>query len=260
MQYLIYLFYLYFFLIAFLYFYQDKLIFFPDTLKDSYAFLEFPDAEELYFYPEDGVRIHALHFKVPQSKGVILYFHGNARALDQWGYMAEKFTRLGYDVMMPDYRGFGKSQGPRNETNMINDAQFIYEELLDSYDEKEIVIYGRSMGSGVATALATLTNPKLLILETPYHSIYRMARESAMGYFPVSFILKYHFRSDLRLPNVHVPVYLFHGTMDELIPYQHAVDLQATNPASTLITIPKGLHNTLSDFEQFRMELKRILK
>ena len=102
---------IYLVIVILLFFIQKRFIFYPTILPDDYSFGEFENFEECYFEPKAGVKIHALYFKAANPKGVILYFHGNAGALDSWGHAAQTFVPLGYDVLMPDYRGYGKVRG-----------------------------------------------------------------------------------------------------------------------------------------------------
>jgi len=243
----------------FIYWYQENLIFYPDVLPPDYQFNHFKEVEEIYYQPDATTSLHALRFTVDNPKGVILYFHGNARALDSWGYVAEEYTRRGYEIIMPDYRGFGKSTGVRSEENMISDAKYIYDQIKKKYKETDIVLFGRSLGTGIACAVAVVTQPRLLILETPYYSMLRMASEQ-MRFLPTSWLLRFHFRTDLNLKKVTCPVYLFHGMEDELIPYQHALDLEREIPTVDLTTVPTASHNNLSDFVIFNEKLDEILK
>lgn len=252
--------FLYLVVCLYVYFRQESFIFYPDVLPTDYEFVHFGDhAAEVYYQPESDVKLHALKFSVPNSKGVILYFHGNARALDNWGYIGADLLPYGYDVVLPDYRGFGKSTGLFSEKNLLKDAQYIFDQLAKEYGSKNVVIYGRSLGSGIASSVAANSDPKLLILETPYYSMERMAGEQ-MRFLPTSILLKYKFRSDLFLPKVNCPIYTFHGTEDELIPYQHAVDLKALLPKIDFTTIPEASHNNLSQFTLFNDKIDEILR
>jgi len=244
----------------YVYFRQESFIFYPDILPEDYEFVHFGNAvEEIYYYPKAGVKLHALKFSVAEPKGVILYFHGNARALDNWGYIAADLLPYGYDVVIPDYRNYGKSAGLLSEQNLFSDARYIFDQLAKQYDADQIVIYGRSLGSGVASSVAAKTSPKLLILETPYYSIEKLAGEQ-MWFLPIRILLKYKFRSDLFLPKVTCPIYIFHGTEDELIPYQHAMDLKVLVPKIDFTTIPGASHNNLSQFELFNEKIGKVLR
>ncbi len=243
-----------------LFFLQEKFIFYPEKLDTSYPFDEFPDAEELFFEPTEGTKIHALHFKTQAPKSIVLYFHGNARALDDWGHRANHITKWGCDVFMADYRGFGKSKGKISEEAFHNDALFLYKYLTRNYNACDIILYGCSLGSGVATKLAGKVNAKLLILETPYMSLQAVA-QTKMPFLPVSYLLKYKFRNDLNIKKVNCPIHIFHGTDDELIPYSQAVSLAAlAGGANVLTTIPSGTHNNLSTFQSYHTKLGELLK
>ncbi len=250
---------LYLVVFFYVYFRQESFIFYPDVLPKDYQFVHFGDtAEEIYYQPEAGVTLHALKFSVANPKGVILYFHGNARAVDNWGYIATDLLPHGYDIIIPDYRNYGKSTGPLSEKNLFKDARYIFDQLAKEYGTDQVVLYGRSLGSGIASSVAADTSPKLLILETPYYSIERLAGES-MRFLPVGILLKYKFRSDLFLPKVTCPIYIFHGTEDELIPYQHAVDLKVLVPKIDFTTIPEASHNNLSQFDLFNEKIGEVL-
>ncbi|MEL6864891.1 MAG: alpha/beta hydrolase [Bacteroidota bacterium] len=243
-----------------LYFLQERLIFYPTKLSPNYVFSQFDQVEERFAEPQPGVALHALYFRQPKAKGVVLYLHGNAGALDTWGYNADHLRPHGYEVLMPDYRQYGKSSGPWSEQAFYDDALFWYRELQKEYEEKDIVLYGRSLGSGFACQLATIVQPKLLILETPYSSILDMARNQT-SIFPVQLLLKYHMRNDQNILNINCPVHLFHGTADELIPYAQALELSkiAKDP-KILTTIVGGGHNNLGDFRAFHQQLAKLLR
>jgi uncharacterized protein len=132
----------------------------------------FPGRFEEIALPSDDAVISALYFNADHPKGVVLYFHGNAGSLRSWGAVAASFVGRGYDVLMPDYRGYGKSSGwIASEQMLHDDAAVAYQYLLGRYPEDQIVVYGRSIGSGIATYLAKTHRPRMLILETPYFSL-----------------------------------------------------------------------------------------
>lgn len=242
-----------------LYLVQDRFIFYPTKLAQNYPFDEFPEAEERFFETEPGIQINALHFKVDNPKGTIYYLHGNARGLDSWGLEAANLTRFGYNLLMPDYRGYGKSSGKASEANMHKDCLFIYNQLKSEISESDIIVYGRSLGSGVATQLATKVNPAFLILETPLLSITTLAQKT-IKILPVALLLNTQFRNDKFIDKINCPVHMFHGTEDELIPYRDAVELAKIIPGKDhLTTIPGGTHNNLSTYDAFNEKLEEIL-
>ncbi|MEM8907754.1 MAG: alpha/beta fold hydrolase [Bacteroidota bacterium] len=237
---------------------QERFIFYPLRLSDDYPFNEFRNVEEVYFPIDAQTRLHALHFHVDRPRGIILYFHGNARALDNWGYAAADFTQRGYNVFMPDYRGYGKSTGTLSEAALLSDAQIIYDSLRQQYPNQDLLLYGRSLGTGIACDLATKVDARLLLLETPYLSLLAMA-QAQMPFFPANLLLRYPMRSDLKITQIKMPAYLFHGTQDELIPYAQAVELSRIYQPNRLFTIKGASHNNLSEFAAFQEKLDDLL-
>ncbi len=138
-----------------IYLIQEKLIFKPEKLKQDFLYKYDVPFKELFFDVEPGVRINGLHFFVENPNGLILYFHGNTRSIKGWARYAKDFYRYGYDVVLVDLRGFGKSTGTRGEQVMYDDMQFVYDELKARYKENHIIVYGRSLGSGFAAKLAS---------------------------------------------------------------------------------------------------------
>ncbi len=250
---------LYFGLILLLYLKQKDFIFYPTKLSQNYKFSQFTNFEELYF-AENEATIHAIHFKTENPKGIVLYFHGNAGAIDKWGYAASDFTSRNYEVIMQDFRSYGKSTGTLSEENMNADALMIYNKLIEKYSPSKIIIFGRSLGSGVTCELATKVDSKLVILETPYSSIDAVAKQ---GFFflPVSRLLKFHFYNDQKIKKLKAPVHIIHGTKDELIPYAQAARLtEIYGDQSILTTIEGGGHNNLSSFDLYQKTLDELLK
>lgn len=239
---------------------QESFLFHPTRLSSDYDFPFFENFEERFYDIDSTTTIHALYFKANKPKGVILYFHGNARSLDDWGYLAADLVEHQYDVLMQDYRSYGKSTGQLSEQAFHNDALVLYNDLLNSFEASEIIIFGRSLGSGVAAELAYQKNPKMLILETPYLSISQVAKEK-MPFLPVSLLINYHFNNENIIDLINCPIHILHGTNDRLIPYRHAVQLASkSKQQNVLTTIEGGGHNNLSDFEVYREKLTEILK
>lgn len=112
---------------------QEKFIFKPEKLKQDFRFNYDVPFNELFFDVAPNVRINGLHFYRPKPAGLILYFHGNSRSIKGWAKYAKDFYRFNYDVVLVDYRGFGKSTGKRSEKDMLADMQFVYETLKQTY-------------------------------------------------------------------------------------------------------------------------------
>ena len=242
------------------YFLQEKLIFKPEKLKQDFKFKYDAPFREYFFDIAPGVRINGLHFFRDKPKGLILYFHGNTRSIKGWARYAKDFYRYDYDVVLLDYRGFGKSTGKRSEKDMLGDMQFVYEKLKAQYGEDHIIVYGRSMGSGFATKLACDNSPRYLILDAPYYSFKKVV-ERFLPILPVNIVLRFHLRTDKWITGVNCHTYIIHGTKDLLIPIRHSEALQKINARMiTLIRIPGGGHNNLPSFDEYHNFIRDILK
>ncbi|MCX8019279.1 MAG: lysophospholipase [Chitinophagaceae bacterium] len=242
------------------YFIQERLIFKPEKLNPDFEFRYDIPFREYFFDAAPGVRINALHFYREQPKGLILYFHGNTRSIKGWAKYARDFYRYHYDVVLVDYRGFGKSTGKRSEKEMLSDMQYVYQKLKEKYGEEHLIVYGRSMGSGFAAKVASDNNPRYLILDAPYYS-FRKVVERFLPFLPVRFVLRYHLRTDKWLAGVKCHTYILHGTRDWLIPIRHSEALARINPEKiTLIRIPGGGHNNLPQFDEYHNFIRDILK
>lgn len=242
------------------YFFQDFFIFKAEKLKADFIFKYDVPFKELNFDIAPGVRINGLHFFRDQPKGLILYFHGNSRSIKGWGKFAKDFYRFDYDVILVDYRGFGKSTGKRSEVEMLNDMQFVYTSLKEQYGEAHLIVYGRSLGSGFAAKVASDNSPRYLILDAPYYN-FRKVVERFLPILPIRFVLRYHLRTDKWLTKVTCAIYIIHGTRDWLIPIRHSEQLQKINPRKIiLIRIKGGGHNNLQKFEEYHNFVRDILK
>lgn len=247
-------------LIAIVYLVQEFFIFKPEKLRADFEYKYDVPFEELFFDIEPGVRINGLHFKTQKPLGLILYFHGNSRSIKGWAKYAKDFYRYNYDVVLVDYRGFGKSTGKRSEHDMLKDMQFVYDTLAVEYTEHHIIVYGRSLGSGFAAKIASDNKPRYLILDAPYFN-FRKVIERFLPILPIRYLLRYHLRTDKWIRHVNCHTYILHGTRDWLIPISNSEKLQAINPHKiTLIRIEGGGHNNLPTFNEYHNFIRDILQ
>ena len=239
---------------------QDYFFFRPERLPSYFQYkYQFP-FDEINFEMEDGGLVNAIHFKVPNSKGVIYYLKGNSRSIKGWGKFAQDFVGKGYDFFMMDYRGFGKSRGKRSEQILYSDAQYVYKWLTEQYDEEKIIIYGRSLGSGIATRIASWNTPKMLILDSPYYSFFKQIWQFGGFLFPLKWVLKYQIRTDWFIKKVTCPIFFLHGTKDRLMPYSDSINLQKLHPKHSMVyLIENGGHNNLPTFAEYHEYLYDIL-
>lgn len=242
------------------YFLQERLIFKPEKLPEDFEFnYQNQVFDEYNIEVDEGVNLNGVHFKVRKPKGIVLYLKGNSRSLKGWGKFAIDFTRHGFDVLMIDYRGFGKSTGIRTEEGIKKDLQYAYDELKKQVDEKYIVLYGRSLGSGFATKLASRNNPRMLILDAPYYSMSHIAKRY-MPIMPMSLLLRFPIKTYKWIQYVKCPIKIIHGTNDKLISFNTSIKLSKINAERTrLYTILAGGHNNLHTFPQYHRFLDEIL-
>lgn len=243
-----------------LYFLQEQLLFKPEKLpKDFIYFYENQVTEEYNLETRDGAIINGLHFKTENPRGVVFYLKGNSKNIKGWGKYAVDFTRNGFDVIMVDYRGFGKSTGHRSNKKIKHDMQFVYNKIKEKVDEKYIILYGRSLGSGFAAKLASMNNPSKLILDAPYYSLTKVTARYA-PFLPFSLIMKYPLPTYKWLKYVQCPIHIIHGTNDKLIPYKTSIKLSKIKPKLTrLYTVIGGGHKNLNNFESYHKMLSEIL-
>lgn len=217
--------------------------------------------QEFTFQANDGGSINAILLNAPKpAKGLILYFHGNKDNLDRWANEAHDLCNFGYDVMVYDYRGYGKSKGERNEATFYGDAWLLYQQCAKMYPKDSILIYGRSLGTGTASWLAANAKVKALLLETPYTDMVNLIENQVLG-FPMHWFLNYKFDNLAQLSTLNLPVFIIHGTNDQLISADHARKLASvcTHPASQLIIIANGGHNNLRSFDTYQKSLEQFL-
>jgi pimeloyl-ACP methyl ester carboxylesterase len=241
------------------YFLQEKLIFSPIKLPQDYIYPFDYEFEERFYEIGDGIRLNALLFKAEKPKGLVFYIHGNDDNLRYWGDFAPHFTKLNYDVFMYDFRSFGKSTGKiKGEKNLQRDAKFLYLELAKEYAEENIVIYGFSIGTGIASRLARNNKAKHLILEAPYYNFIDLVKYHK-AYLPADLISKYHFRTNKYLPDVTCPITIFHGTEDRKVPYYSGEKLRDLNSNLHFVPVISATHSDMQTMKSYQEEMKEIL-
>ena len=203
---------------AVLYVTQRSLMYFPDTAHTSPAQAGLPEATEVPLVAADGVHITAWHVAPRTGFPVIVYFHGNGGALR---YSVARFRKLvgaGIGLVALEYRGYGGNGGSPSEQGLIADGEAAYAFAAAHYPVQQIVLWGQSLGSGVAVAVAADKPVARLILEAPFTSAAAVA-SLRYWYMPVSLLMKDQFRSDQRIGRVTAPLLILHGVHDQVVPY-----------------------------------------
>lgn len=250
---------LYLLIIGLLYFNQESLFFHANKLEKNHQFTFAENFKEIKIKTSDNINLHGLLFTNEKPKGLVFYLHGNAGTVETWGKIASKYTNLGYDIFILDYRGFGKSDGEiSSEAQLFSDISSAYNQLKIKYKEENIVITGYSIGSGLAAYLASKNNPKALILQAPYYHLQELASDR----FPIvpDFAIKYKVPTFQFMQQVKCPIFIFHGDQDIIVPYENSLQLKTVlKPNDKLITLENQGHLSLNENENFLFELKEIL-
>lgn len=243
------------------YFLQEKVMFRPVKLSPGYQYsFDQPFREEQIVVNEDRI-ISMVHFTVPDSvrKGIVLYFHGNRTNINRYAPFASFFTRNGYETWMIDYPGYGKSTGKRTEKILHEDALSFYKMAIARVPAEKIIIYGKSLGTGMATRLASVRDCQRLILETPFYSFPALAKRY-MFMYPVGLLSKYEFPNHRYITDVNAPVTIFHGTRDWIVPHQQGKKLSTLKPGIQFISIPGGSHNDLPGYDVYGRTIDSLLR
>ena len=245
-----------------LYLLQDAILFHPVRLHRNEKF-DFSIPHQDISMPVNATdTISLVDFPSTDSvkKGILLYFHGNKRNISWYAKFIPHFTRNGYEVMMIDYPGFGKSTGKLTEKKLYEWALLAYKQAIRKYSADSIIIYGKSMGTGIAAELASVRDCKRLILETPYYDFPSVIRHY-LPIYPVGLMLHYEIPTYQFIQQVNAPVTIFHGTSDGIVSYSNSERLlPLLKKTDQLITIKGGSHNDLYDYPEMTRGIDSLLK
>lgn len=236
-----------------LWFKQETLLFKPVPLAPETLLASAPDISEVSV-SVDGARLSALHLKREGAKGLVFFLHGNAGNLKTWFVNTDFYRQVNFDLFMIDYRGYGKSTGAvSSEEQLRADVRAAYAMIAPQYTGRRVVVYGRSLGSGLAAGLAQdpqLQPPDLTVLVSPYSSLVALTAQV----YPLvpEFLIRYPLRTDRLVSGIPSPLLLFHGAADTFIAPGHSVTLKAIAPKAELVLVPGAGHNDLQDFPVYR--------
>lgn len=243
----------------YLYRHQEQLLFHPKHFPKDFKFSYDWPFEEYFVSPEPGIELNVLRFPVEKSRGAILYLHGNRGHLGKSGSYYNRVAKFGYDVILFDYRNYGKSNGKLTYKNLLADGRFVYNWVAEQYGQENVILHGCSLGSGIASYVASIEQPKKLVLETPYYSI-ASAAKYRYPFVPISLLNKFPLSNARFLPKVSCRTDIIHGTEDKTVPYSSARALQRLNINTMLHTISGGGHSNLKEFECYHEALATIYR
>jgi|APDOM4702015159_1054818.scaffolds.fasta_scaffold98839_1 fermentation-respiration switch protein FrsA (DUF1100 family) len=226
--------------------FQRRLQYFPDRRLTELAQTDLKDGEDLRLQTDDGETLVAWHFPPTSGRPLILYFHGNGGALIDRVPRFRLFLERGYGLLAVSYRGYGGSTGSPTQAGLMQDGEAAYREARAlGYTSDRIILMGASLGTGVAIALAATHGAAAIVLEAPYLSALDVA-SAHYPIFPVKWLMLDHFRSDIAIRHVHIPVLMVHGENDDVVPISSARRLfELANEPKTFVSVPGGNHLVL---------------
>jgi uncharacterized protein len=231
--------------VALFYVAQRKMQYFPESVRTTPAAAGLPEAEEIMLDTGDGERVIVWHLPPRGDKPVVLYLHGNGASL-RW--RVDRFRALtadGTGLVALSYRGYGGSSGSPTEAGLIKDAEAAYAFTVARYPPSRIVLWGESLGTGVAVALAAEKPVGHVVLQSPFSSAADVGAER-YWFVPVRLLMKDQFRSDLRIGKVTAPVLVLHGDQDDVVPFALGERLYGLiNAPKRFVRFPGAGHNDL---------------
>lgn len=236
---------------------QERLLFRPVPLSAQAVLSGDADVHER-FVAVPGARLSLLELRLPDPEGVVFYLHGNTANLKDWFFDADYYRRANFDLVMLDYRGFGKSSGHiASEAQLHADVRAAWDAVAGRYRGRRVVLYGRSLGSGLAARLATQIRPDATVLVSPYASMLALAAQH-YPWVPAA-LLRYPLRSDRAVARLHGPLLLIHGDQDGLIPLAHSETLAALTADARLVRVAGAGHADVHRFPAYREALGGLL-
>jgi pimeloyl-ACP methyl ester carboxylesterase len=248
--------------LAVLWFHQERLLFYPAPLPAEHVLATAPDVEERVV-PVPGAALSVLRLQRPDPKGVVFFLHGNGGNLASWFTGLDLYRQANYDLVMMDYRGYGKSTGRITSADQLRaDVRAVYDSIAPAYEGRRVVVFGRSLGTGLAADLAEQLGaqgrpPALTVLVSPYSSMRALAGE-IYPWVPGG-LLRYPLDTARHLPNVKGPVLMLHGERDALIGVRHAMRLQQLLPSARLLVLPGVGHNDIQEHPVYRDQFRQAL-
>ncbi len=234
----------YFGILVLLFLMQSKLIYFPfkgivctpNDIRMEY--------EDVTMKTPDGLNLNAWFIPAKSPTGTVLFCHGNGGNISYSLDVVETLTRLNLNVLLFDYRGYGKSEGNPTENGTYTDAETAYQWLVKDKNipEKDIIIMGRSLGAAIAANLAKNHNPRLLILESGFSSTPDLAAKQ-YPIFPVRLLCRYKYKTAEYVKDIRCPLLVIHSTEDEIIPYSNGKKIFTSAKEPKEFLVISGSHN-----------------
>src|SRR5665811_1933325 len=228
------------------YFFQSHLVFFPQTGREIIATpakVGLP-YEDIHLQTSDGISLHGWYIPALQSRGTVLFLHGNAGNISHRLDSVQMLHRLGYSTLIFDYRGYGNSGGAPTEQGTYQDAEAAWRYLTGPRRTPpcRIVVFGESLGGSVAAWLAARQKPAALVIASGFTSVPDLGQQ-LYPYLPVRWLVRIRYDTRANLRKVAAPVLIAHSPEDEIVPFGHGRALfAAANPPKQFLELAGG-HN-----------------
>lgn len=206
------------------------------------------DAREIWVESSLGDQVHGLYWPAPPGRPTILFFHGNAQSVYEWAFIREDFESVSSGLFLIDYPGYGKSTGKPSEASLYAAGEATWEWLVAAgVAPSDIIVFGKSLGGGVATEVSRGKSPGGLVLESTFKSIPSVAKILLPMLPSKALFKKERYESIEKMKDIHCPVLIIHGSMDSLIPVDEGQALfKAANSPKELYIVSGGDHNNVS--------------
>ena len=253
---------LYLLVMAGMYFGQRRFMYFPDPTRTAPADADLPNVSERIIDTPDGEKIIAWYGKAQPGQPTLLYFHGNGGALEVRRERIAKYLKRGRGVFMMSYRGYSGSTGSPSEAHNVADAKLAYDALIgEGVKPDDIIIYGESLGTGVAIQVAREKKAQGLVLDSPYTAMVDRAAE-LYPWLPVRWLVTDQYESRAWIADVHIPLFILHGELDVIVPVEMGRALFAlANAPKEIKTLPgagHGDHYLFGSFEVINAWIDRL--
>ena len=246
-----------------LYIFQEKMVFFPGkSIVDTPRTIGLP-YEDVYLETDDDIRVHGWYVPHADARATVLFFHGNAGNISHRLDSISIFHQLGLSVFIIDYRGYGNSDGRPSEQGTYRDARAAWNYLVDERRLRpdEIIVFGRSLGGGVAAQLAAKVTPAAVMLESSFTSIKELGKHY-FPYLPVSWIARIRYPVDEHIFSFNCPVLIVHSEQDDVVPFRYGKKLFEHALEPKMFLSISGDHNTgfLLSRDVYMEGMKRFLE
>lgn len=249
-----------------LYYGQERLIFAPIKAERNTWYRFEQPSTELNLNYDQNTNLNIVEFKATDrpadsvAKGVVLFFHGKGGNISSYTPDVPNFTANGYEVWMMDYPTYGKSTGPRDEASLYKYSLTFYKLARSRWKPEQIILCGKSLGTGIAAQLAAVRDCRRLILESPYYSL-RSIGQRRFPIYPIGLMMHWNFPTYEFLPKVTAPITIFVGDADHTIPNSNSERLKPfLKPGDEYITVEGAGHNNLSSQPDLKRKLDSLLK